>query len=252
MTASQLCESIENMVSFSVTESPNESDSSVGSKLCFLCIKRASISSGVIMWAHELASGPDFVASASYATLTPSILSVARIIAKRHKHVRPTILDLAIMFLNHKFASSREISYQQSKALKEQCLRLLIWLISLGEAPSTLTAVMRVLKDEDGTALDASLIRYFVTSCLEVIHLDTTSFSVPFIISMSNLLCAQLCIDALMTNYFEIENKQKLAKLIHKFASLKSSDFGFLESEQMIVSKLIESYKQLTQDNPVS
>lgn len=237
------------MVSFTVTEEPDKDDMSVGNKLCLLCNKSSIIACGVVMWARELANGSEFVASASYATLTPSILSIARLIAKRHQYVRSFVLELAMIFLNHKFASSREISYQQSKALKEQCIRLLIWLIALGEAPSTFSAMTNVLEEEEGSVLDASLIRYFVIACLEIIPIKTTDEhklkSLPLIVSMSKFLCTKACVEALMTNYFELQNRKKLSLLIHTFTSVGSNEIDFRGSKHSVL-KLAEVYNQLS------
>lgn len=205
MSACDLCESIENMISFSVAENPTKDDSSSGHRLCYLCIKFPAVAQGVLLWAVGLATGDDFVSSASYATLTPCILGIARVIAKSHRSARTSVTDLATVFLKQKVASSREMSYQQSKSLKEQCIRLMIWLIVLGEAPSVFTTIKEIIKSNE-SILDSSLLRYFISGVLEVLgvgRVQTLEISQSTAITLSRLLCLKYCSRALNAAYFE-------------------------------------------------
>ena len=244
--ACQLCETIENMVSFTINESPINGDTSVGNRLCLLCKKSAVIAQGVILWARELASGSDFIASASYVTLTPCILGIARLIAKAHRFTRRAVLDLGIIILKHKLASSRERSYQQSQSLKEQCIRLLVWLIALGEAPSTFSSLARVVSEDD-SIVDASLIRYFITACLQIICVSDEptmrKFSISFITTMCNLLCMKQFSDALNSTYFDIKTKVMLNRLLEIFLSTaKTKATKITAKDRLKLLKLKELY----------
>ena len=136
LQGSQLCKDVENMVSFTVTDFnelppyvPN--NSSTGVKLSYLSIKSAPVAQGVLLWINELASGPDFESSAAYPTLSPSLLSLARVIAKYHPFTRPEVLNLTFLFLKHK---APELTYEKLKALKHQILRLLLWMCTWSQA----------------------------------------------------------------------------------------------------------------------
>lgn len=224
LKACHLCEEVENVVSFVVKEDPSENDSSVGNQLCLLSKRSAIVAHSImLMWATELAKGSDFVSSASYSTLSPSILGLARLISKHHPFCRPLVLDLVMIFLHHEFASSREISYQQSKALKEQCLRLLVWLIVQGQAPAVFARIAALLEgNKNAATLDAALIRYFIGGCLEVIDTTNTnpsSYSLPMMVSMARMLCAKACVDAVQSSYFEADKKLALTGIIRVFVS---------------------------------
>jgi negative elongation factor C/D len=213
LTASQLCELLENMMTFEVISDPTlaSDDSSAGRKLCALALRNAPIAQGVIMWASEIAKGKDFVSSASYPTFAPSILSLARILSAKHPFTRSTVLDIALVFPKH---SNRELSYQKMNDLKLQALRLLIFLLVKGEVRAVLGSVTRRLRQQGTTEMDASLVRYFVSGLLDVMQ---PPFSLPLVHELGSMLAAPKCIDALRSSYFGESNKTRLSLLVNSF-----------------------------------
>jgi hypothetical protein len=102
-------------VSFIAIDSVENTDGSVGRQLSALCIKYSVIAQGVLIWAKELASGAEFVTTAGYPTLSPCILSLVRLICVYHPLARPSVLDLALVFMGH---SNSEISHQKMQSIK--------------------------------------------------------------------------------------------------------------------------------------
>eukprot|EP00544_Gedaniella_sp_CCMP2646_P010829 CAMPEP_0202497672 /NCGR_PEP_ID=MMETSP1361-20130828/23503_1 /ASSEMBLY_ACC=CAM_ASM_000849 /TAXON_ID=210615 /ORGANISM="Staurosira complex sp., Strain CCMP2646" /LENGTH=835 /DNA_ID=CAMNT_0049129341 /DNA_START=75 /DNA_END=2582 /DNA_ORIENTATION=- len=213
LTASQLCELLENMMTFEVISDPTlaSDDSSAGRKLCALALRNAPIAQGVIMWASEIAKGKGFVSSASYPTFAPSILSLARILSAKHPFTRSTVLDIALVFPKH---SNRELSYQKMNDLKLQALRLLIFLLVKGEVRAVLGSFTRRLRQQGTTEMDASLVRYFVSGLLDVMQ---PPFSFPLVHELGSMLAAPKCIDALRSSYFGESNKTRLSLLVNSF-----------------------------------
>lgn len=103
------------MVSFTVLDKVETSYGSVGMQLSAMCMKYAAIAEGAIIWAKELASGSDFVTTAAYPTLSPCILSLVRLICIYHPLARPSVLEVALIFMGH---SNREISHQKMQSIK--------------------------------------------------------------------------------------------------------------------------------------
>ena len=90
LRGSQLCEQIETMVSFIVVDEVDfKEGASVGRELSSLCIKNPAVAQGALLWSIERGSSLEFVDSAAYPTLAPSILSLARIISIHHPLSRP-------------------------------------------------------------------------------------------------------------------------------------------------------------------
>ena len=114
------CIPVEAMVSFTVLDKADASDRSVGRQLSAMCIKYSAIAEGALLWARDLASGPEFVTTAAYPTLSPCILSLARLICIYHPLSRPAVLEVAMIFMGH---SNREISHQKMQSIK-------VWLMS--------------------------------------------------------------------------------------------------------------------------
>ena len=203
---SQLCERLENMVSFIITTGTGEKGSMLtpGEQLCSLAVKCPPVAQGVAMWARELTGGNEFVTSASYPTVSPSILSLVRVLYIEYPFIRDDVLAVAFGFLKH---SNSEISYQKMNEIKEQSLRLLLFLMVKGEAPTVLGRMTNILKRSGNIRLDASLVRYFVSGLLEVAR---EPFSIPLTRSLASLLMAPGCVEAVRTSYFDGEDKDRL------------------------------------------
>jgi negative elongation factor C/D len=205
---SQLCEQLENMVSFLVTTEAAKKKTAAslnpGEQLCALAVKCAPVSQGVALWAREITKSSDFVISASYPTISISIMSLIRIVYLHHPITRDDTYRVAFEFLKH---NNSEIAYQTSNTIKEQSLRLLIFLCVRGEASIVLEKLTHLLKDTSKTHLDASLIRYFVSGLLEV---ASPPFSIPFIRSLIDLLKTPACADAVKASYFDEASKKRL------------------------------------------
>lgn len=114
------------MVSFTVLDKAEASHGSVGMHLSAMCMKYAAIAEGAMIWAKELASGSDFVTTAAYPTLSPCILSLARLICIYHPMTRPAVLEVSLIFMGH---SNREISHQKMQSIKASFNALLISLV---------------------------------------------------------------------------------------------------------------------------
>jgi len=162
------------------------------------------------MWSREITKGVEFVNSASYATISPNIMSLVRIIYLHHPFTRDDVCGVAIQFLKH---SNSEVIYQTMNSLKEQSLRLLIYLCIRGEAPTVFDQIMKLLKDpERSSPLDASLIRYFISGLLEVVR---PPFSIPFVRSFLILLKSPASVDAVKTSYFNEKSKNRLEAIMN-------------------------------------
>jgi negative elongation factor C/D len=237
LTASQLCELLENMMTFEVISDPTlaSDDSSAGRKLCALALRNAPIAQGVIMWASEIAKGKDFVSSASYPTFAPSILSLARILSAKHPFTRSTVLDIALVFPKH---SNRELSYQKMNDLKLQALRLLIFLLVKGEVRAVLGSVTRRLRQQGTTEMDASLVRYFVSGLLDVMQ---PPFSLPLVHELGSMLAAPKCIDALRSSYFGESNKTRLSLLVNSFPGVLRKHPESCNKEDAVMVSMLQS-----------
>ena len=238
---SELCERLENMVSFLVVTEAGKGGvaASPGEQLCGLAMKSAPVAQGVIMWARKISSGSEFVTSASYPTVSPSILSMVRIVTLLHPYTRRDSVEVALGFLKH---SNSEISYQKMNEIKEQSIRLLLFLTINGEGPTVLERITSVLKSQGSSFMDASLIRYFVSGLLEVVH---APFSVPFVRSMASLLKVQVCGEAVRSQYFGVENKQRLASLMNAFRGLLEKSnrcVQLTKDDASLVKSLISAY----------
>lgn len=239
LTASQLCELLENMMTFEVISDPTlaSDDSSAGRKLSALALRSAPIAQGVILWASEITRGTDFVTSASYPTFAPSILSLSRVLSGKHPFTRSAVLDIALAFLKH---SNREISYQKMNDLKLQALRLLIFLLVKGEVCAVLQSVTKRLRQQGTSEIDASLIRYFVGGLLDVMR---PPFSLALVRELGPMLMAPKCIDALRSSYFEQDKKTRLSLLVTSMADTLAKENGSCTKEdRALVSSLRTIY----------
>ncbi len=208
LLGSQLCEQVENIVKFVVTEdiSGSSDSSSVGAQLSAQCIKYSTVAQGFLMWAKTRASNSEFASSVAYQYTAPGILSLARIISIRHPLLRECVMDVAILFVKH---SNSELSYQKLNAIKEQALRLLLIVASKGLVIEVFNIVASQL-----SSFDSGLIRYFVSGALSIMR---PPYSLSLVRSFGQLLLNKSCIDALNAVYFESNKKQALAKLVACF-----------------------------------
>ena len=224
---SQLCEQLENMVSFIVTTDAtklNGTASSPGEQICSLAVKCAPVSQGVAMWAREITRGGEFVSSASYASISPNIMTLVRIVYMYHPFTRDDVCHVAFQFLKH---ANSEVVYQTMNSLKEQSLRLLLFLCTRGEAPSVFDQLITLLKDPGRSSLDASLIRYFISGLLEI---ASPPYSIPFIRSLMILLKSPASIDAVKATYFDKNSKNRLGAIMNY---LKTRISGKLDARPM-------------------
>jgi len=246
MKGSQLCEQLENMVSFIVTTDAtklNGTAMSPGEQVCSLAVKCAPVSQGVAMWAREITKGGEFVSSASYASISPNIMTLVRIVYMYHPFTRDDICHVAFQFLNH---SNSEVVYQTMNSLKEQSLRLLLFLCTRGEAPLVFDRFIKLLKDPSRSSLDASLIRYFISGLLEI---SNPPFSIPFIRSLMLLLKTPASVDAIKASYFDKKSKARLNSI---FNYLKTRTSGKLDSRALamedtaLISSVLSIYNTIS------
>jgi hypothetical protein len=233
LEGAQLCEQLETMVSFLVAgEVKPGVVPSPGQKLCSLAFRCSSVAQGVSLWALEFTSGPEFAASASFPTLSVSVLSLIRLLAIQQPFTRRYALEIALAFLRH---SNRDISYQKITAIREQSLRLLIVLVVQGQFVPVMESIAKRLQQERGDSdLDASLVRYFVSGVLEVVR---SPVSKSFARSLGGILLAPRCIDAIRSSYFKEESRTQLRTLLIALKEMHLSG-----KDGSLVNTLLKSY----------
>ena len=213
MQGSQLCEEVVLMAAFVVTSDGGQKGLlSPGQQLCNLALKSAPVAQGVMMWAREITKANEYTSTATYPTFSPSILSLVRIVALEHPCTRSEAAEIAFTFLRH--STSSEISYKKINEIKEQSLRLLLFLLVHGEAPSVLRTLATRLQQTDAIKLDASLLRYFIGGVLEVVR---PPFSLPLVRLLGAVLKTPRCIEALRSAYFGDTNQERLKTLLSNF-----------------------------------
>jgi hypothetical protein len=210
LLGSQLCQQLENVVKFIVTDDETEVGSSVGSKLSALCIKNVTVSQGFLLWAIEKSKNNEFPTSAAYPYTGPGLLSLSRIITKYHPLLRDLAIQVASQFLSH---SNSELSYQKLNAIKEQVLRLFLIILSKGMATDVITIMTKKLKEG---VLDAGLVRYFVGGCIDIMN---GPFSPSIVSAMGEFLIDKSCVDILNAVYFDVTKKRALRSMIQEFAT---------------------------------
>lgn len=237
---SELCERLENMVSFVVTKDPPKKRGlSPGEDLVSLAMKCAPVAQGVAIWARQIVKGSDFVQSGTYPTVSPSILSLIRVLYIEHPCIRDDTLEVAFGFLAHSSTDS-DVSYQKLNEIKEQSLRLLLFIALNGDGPTVLIRITKVLTASGNSTLDASLIRYFVSGLLQVVR---APFSLPFVRAMASFLATPTCIGAVRTSYFEKKSKLQLDTVILEFKKLSDSEKGLLTPDDIgLLRKLSSTY----------
>lgn len=235
----QLCEQLETMVSFLVTTaSESEPVVAPGQKLCSIALRHAVVAQGVVLWAKELTCPPEFASSASFPTLSVSILSLVRVLALEHPFARKEVLDITAAFLKH---SNSDISYQKVSAIKEQALRLMLFLLAEGEVTLVLGSLASRLRQQGTSELDASLIRYFVAGMLEIVR---PPVSFVFVRSLDNLLRTPKCLDACRSAYFVEPHRERLVKLLKSFQIIKARGAKPISSEDAaLVASLLAAYQ---------
>jgi len=219
LQGSKLCEQIENVVNFVVTEdtSSNGSTSSVGVQLSNLCIKCSAVAQGFLLWARERSNNSEFANTAAYPGTAPGILSLVRIIVNHHPLLRDLAIDIALLFLDH---FNSELTYQKLNGIKEQALRLLLIVSTKGLAVDVFHAVGSKLKNER-SKIDAGLIRYFVAGALEIMQ---PPLSLGIVRSMGGMLLLPKCTEALNAVYFDSRKKQKLGAFMGYFGDSVSDE----------------------------
>jgi hypothetical protein len=233
LEGSRLCETIENMVSFVVTvdavNRKGKSSLNPGEQLCALALKCAPVARGVALWAREITHGSEFVHSASYTSISPNIMSLIRIIYLHHPFIRDDTLKIAFEFLSH---NNTEIAYKTVNLIKEQSLRLLLFLCTRGEGPTVLGRMTHLLVDSQRSNLDASLVRYFISGLLQI---ASPPFSIPFIRSFITFMKLPACIDAVKATYFGEESKKRLDEVLNY---LKTRSMGKLDTHPLVKEDL--------------
>lgn len=229
LKASQCCESLENMVSFTVLDSVTNTETSVGRQLSALSIQHAVIAQGVMLWTKELASGSDFVSTASYPTISPCILSLARLVCRYHPLTRPAALEVALIFMTH---SNREISHRKMESIKEQCIRLMLWLSTQGLSIDVISALA-------SSEMDSALVRYFFTGILEIVQ---PPFSLAFVRALGGLMLKKTFVESLQSNHFEEMKKEKIVQLIKIFDETVGGCQQEREGDKALLSTLKSTY----------
>jgi hypothetical protein len=250
LKGSQLCEQLENVVSFTVIDSiinnnTNNNNNntveerSIGRQLSSMCIKHSVISHGFLIWAKVQSSGVDFVETANYTSVSPCILCLTKLICRYHPLSRPTALEIALIFLGH---SNREISSQKMQSIKEQCLRLLLWLSTQGMSLAVLSVVQnRLDKNSKGVGssscetLDSSLVRYFFIGLMDIIR---PPFSIAFVRAFGGLLLIGPCVDALQSKLVDVSTRENIARLVNQF----EAGSVLREDDKLLLSKLKAVY----------
>lgn len=222
LQGAELCEQVENMISFLVTTSSDKPGTpmSPGQKLCSLALQNAPVAQGVLIWSLEFTGKQEFADIASFPTLSVSILSLVRRVAIEHPFTRQKALQVALAFLRH---TNSDVSYQKMNAIKEQSLRLLIFLFAKGEVASVLESISSRLQQQNVSEIDPSLCRYFVAGVLEVVK---PPFSLVFVRKFCALLKAPRCIDAVRSTYFGEANRKRLLNLLGGFKKLENDDYA--------------------------
>ena len=234
LKGSQLCEQLENMVSFTVLDNIDQNtEGSAGRQLSALCIRHSVVARGVLIWAKAFAGVTDFVSTASYPTISPCILSLAMLICRHQPLTRPAVLEISLIFLGH---SNREISHRTMQSIKEQSLRLLLWLSTQGVSLAVISAVQNKLEKVGSTDMDAALVRYFFVGLIEIIR---PPFSVPFVRALGGLLIKVA--DALQSIHFESSKREQLRVLINQFETAVNVQ-ELQEEDKSLLSTLRSTY----------
>jgi TH1 protein/WW domain len=242
------CEQLETMISFLVTTNDTDIAESrkkkslltVGEKLCSLALSITPVGLGVAIWAREFTQGKEYAMSASYPTLSLSILSLVRLVAIKHPFARSDTLHVALAFLRH---TNSDVSYQKVNSIKECGLRLLMFLMVQGDIVPVLSSLTQRVQQVGSSELDASLIRYFVGGVLDVVRPPVS----PMFMRMFGLfLMTPNVIDAVRSAYFAQSNRNRLLTLVNEYYAtnnVRTRDESIRDKETLsIVSTLLSTY----------
>jgi hypothetical protein len=236
LKGSQLCELLENMVSFTVLDNIDQNtEGSAGRQLSALCIRHSVVAVGALIWSKQFAGVPDFASTASYPTITPCILSLARLICRHQPLTRPAVLEMSLIFLGH---SNREISHRTMQSIKEQSLRLMLWLATQGLSLSVISAVQNKLEKVGSTDMDAALLRYFFAGLIEIVR---PPLSLPFVRTLGGLMLKRPCLDALQSVHFEASRREQMKQLINQFQTT-GDNHELWEEDKNLLSMLKSAY----------
>lgn len=238
---SQLCEEVGTMASFVATTDPIKKGkpTTTGHQLSALALKCAPVAQGVIIWARDITKNSEFLTSATYPTWSPCILSLVRILAIQHPCTRLEVAEVAFTFLRH--SPTKEMSYKKINELKEQALRLFLFLMIHGEAAFVLRSMTSRLQQQDAVKLDASLLRYFAAGVLELVR---PPYSLPFVRLFGAMLQTPKVVDAVRSSYFEESSKARLKDLLMKFKESLSPVEGApaTHEDSALVASLLKTY----------
>lgn len=199
LEASDLCKLVEAKTSFLVvSDSTRGPTKSPGEKLCSLCTHYPVIAQGVLLWAKDFSSSPDFSSLATFTTISSSILSLVRITAIAQPFSRAEALAICATFLRVPKSSD----YKKIESIIQQSLRLMIFLLLHGDAIVVLNAFKKRVEDKRSSSLDASLIRYFLSAILKVVQVPV---SLPFARALQSLVETKECLDAVRASYFDAD-----------------------------------------------
>ncbi|KAL7575736.1 hypothetical protein ACA910_003069 [Epithemia clementina (nom. ined.)] len=237
LQGAKLCEQLELMVSFLVTDGSTKSAvPSPGLLLCDLATKSAIVANGSIMWARELTQGSEFAGSASFPTLSVSILSLVRRIAMEQPFTRSEALAIALGFTKH---FNSDVSYQKINAIKEQSIRLMLCLMTKGESSPVLASFAKRLQQQP--EVDAALVRYFVAGVLEIVRVPV---SLAFGRVLAQFLRAPKCVDAVRSSYFGEPHQTRLELLLKSFTKLVVGEDGRpAEKDKSWLDSLLATYQ---------
>ena len=235
----ELCANLESTASFLVAMPPKGSSATVldgGQKLVRHAQEHAAVAQGVMMWAKEFTRTEDYGSSASFASLSESILSLVRVIAIHQPFTRKEAISIAVQFLGH--STTRDTDHQKLTAIKEQSLRLLVFLMLKGEVVDVLE-VMKGLIGKKESSLDASLIRYFIGGVVDVVQ---PPVSFIFARLFVDLLRLPKCTQAVHSEYFAKKSRAQLNILLKSFQTITKSLKVTKDNDEVDARKKYQSY----------
>jgi hypothetical protein len=229
-----------------VTSSKATAGQNPGQKLVEIAQECAAVAQGVMIWAKEFTKGEEYANSASFPTLSGCILSLVRVVAIDQPFARKEAINIAIQFLGH---SNSDISHQKVSAIKEQSLRLLVFLLVKGEVVDVLNGLGKLIACKGKAGLDASLIRYFIRGLVSVVQ---PPVSFIFARLFVELLRSPSCADAVRSDYFPAESRAQLNVLLKSFQAIPKSLALRKEEDQSMRKKyqaIFDSVASLYQAN---
>ena len=123
------------------------------------------VSLGILVWARVFSDSSDFINSTSYPTMTPGLLSVARLAAQKWESCHVASFDLVVEIFRQ---DPTNVIEKQSRLIKEQCLRFFLFLLSKGHVLPVSNFIAGEVNKE-GEKMEESLIRYFFEGLISII-----------------------------------------------------------------------------------